>query len=160
MNEASGSGDALPMASAKAQGHVDTIREEVLAMVRDALEHTLSKERVEAAVVTVGTTLDSDCFVPFIDSNIAHAADTKVAAVASAVASYNQHVEDSLGQSLPVPGALLGPALSHADDAVVAVLASALETFLTPDDVKAATVEMQVRRKKESFPILLYTTCW
>ena len=85
------------------------------------------------------------------DSNIAYAADTKVAAVASAVASYNQQVEDSLGQSLPVPGALLGPALSHADGAVVAVLASALETFLTPGDVEAATVEMQVRREK-AFP--------
>jgi hypothetical protein len=130
---------------------VDTIREEVLAMVRETLEHTLSEERVEAAVVTVATTLDSDCFVPFIDSNIAYAADTKVAAVASAVASYNQQVEDSLGQSLPVPGALLGPALSHADGAVVAVLASALETFLTPGDVEAATVEMQVRREK-AFP--------
>ena len=146
VNEASGSGDALPMASAKAQGHVDTIREDVLTMVRDALDHTLSEERVEAAVVTVETTLDNDCFVPFIEGNAAMLEDAKAAAVAAVAGSFKAKVEAALGgKPFPVPKSSLDGACDQADTELLGDLRGRVKAFTKVAELKALLAEVTAK---------------
>ena len=146
VNEASGSGDALPMASAKAQGHVDTIREDVLTMVRDALEHTLSEERVESAVVTVETTLDNDCFVPFIEGNAAMLEDAKVASVAAVAGSFKAKVEAALGgKPFPVPKSSLDGACDQADTELLGDLRGRVKAFTKVAELKALLAEVTAK---------------